>query len=173
MKYILKDDFFENINEIRETALKCEYIKSNKNTGWKGYRAEITNTPIKNYVKENLLKIDPTLKNMDFIFYFHYSLENTKYELNDFWTQRFHRDDEDYAGVVYLVPNPKSQSGTIVFDENDRNSVTIENVYNRLILYNGNLLHGVEDTFGNDIEDGRMTLTIFGTLKNKQNKTML
>jgi hypothetical protein len=173
MKYILKDNFFENVCKVRETALKHTYLKSNKNTGWKGYRAEISDTHIKNYIKENLIKIDSNFKNLDFVFYFHYSLENTKSELNNFWLQRFHKDDEDWAGVIYLNPNPKQESGTIIFDETDKNPITIENLYNRLILYNGNLLHGVEDTFGNNIDNGRMTLTIFGITKDKKNKTLL
>lgn len=173
MKYILKDGFFENVDEIRKFALKDEYIKSNKNTGWKGYRIELTDEDIKNYITKKLIEINSTFEIIDFTFYFHYSLENTKYELNDFSLQRFHKDDEEWAGVIYLTPSPKQKSGTIIFDENDENFITIENIYNRLILYKGNLLHGVEDTFGTDIENGRMTLTIFGIKKDKKNKTML
>jgi hypothetical protein len=173
MEYILKDNFFYNVDEVRKIALRNDYLKSNKNTGWKGYRSELLDESIKNYIIENLIKINPTFINVEFIFYFHYSLDNTKQELNDFWLQRFHKDDEDWAGVIYLNEIPKMESGTILFDENNKNPTTIENVYNRLILYKGNLLHGVEDTFGNNIEDGRMTLTIFGHKKNKKNKTIL
>lgn len=170
---IVKNGFFENVNEIRNIALNYEYTKSNENTGWKGYRAELQDIKIKNSILSELIKIDPIFNSIEFDLYFHYSLDETKNELNDFWRQRFHRDGYEWAGVIYLTPNPPTESGTIIFDDNNKNPITIENVYNRLILYKGNILHGVEDTFGKDIYDGRMTLTIFGKKKDKKNKTIL
>jgi hypothetical protein len=173
MNYILVDDFFDNVDEIRNLALSCKYDKSDATTGWKGFRSTLNNEDLKKQIHDKLISFNSQFKNFDLNIFFHYSLDNTKNEMQDFWRQRFHRDYSDWAGVIYLTPEPKNQSGTILFDETNKNPITIENVYNRLIMYDGNFLHGVEDTFGDDINNSRMTITIFSSLKNKKEKSLL
>ncbi|MGH9165515.1 MAG: hypothetical protein ACRDZW_08410 [Acidimicrobiales bacterium] len=38
---------------------------------------------------------------------------------------------------------------------------TVANVYNRLVLYDGRIVHAAEDYFGHDLADGRLTQTFF------------
>lgn len=65
-----------------------------------------------------------------------------------------------YAGVLYLNKNIKPEYGTIVGDKK------IEARYNRLILYDGSILHSPMKGFGNNKFNSRMTLNIFYELFN-------
>jgi len=63
MNYILIDNFFKNPDVIRQLALSKEYIKSSKQTGWKGYRTNIDDVELINYIKNKLIEIDDKFKN--------------------------------------------------------------------------------------------------------------
>jgi hypothetical protein len=96
------------------------------------------------------------------------------------------------AGILYLNPKPKVNSGTCLFKKNDlfnendfvsgtlqndyRKGVTtpdirhhemftetmnVENIYNRIILYEGHEFHKANNFFGTSIEDSRLTLVFF------------
>ena len=64
-----------------------------------------------------------------------------------------------YAGVLYLTPNPPSESGTTIFEKGKQ--VDVENKYNRLIAYDGTQKHGATNFFGDNRSNGRMTFTFF------------
>jgi len=65
-----------------------------------------------------------------------------------------------YAGVIYLNKNPPKDTGTLILLQ-DNTTVTIENVFNRLIFYNSNLLHRPQACFGSSIDDARLTVVFF------------
>jgi hypothetical protein len=171
MNYILIDNFFKEPDVVRDIALSMKYVKSNNKTGWKGYRTSVDNIELINYIKNKLIEIDDKFKNLLIIeSYFHYALESTKDELKDnFEKKRLHKDATEWAGVIYLTPNPAKNSGTTLHNDNTDLEDIIDNVYNRFVFYDGKKLHGPEDTFGNSIETARFTLTIFGNIiKNKK-----
>jgi hypothetical protein len=174
MNYILIDNFFKEPDVVRQLALTKEYAKSSKKTGWKGYRTNVNDIELVNYIKNKLIEIDDKFKNLVISeSYFHYSLESTKDELsNNFEKQRLHKDTTEWAGVIYLTPNPTKNSGTTLHNDNTDLEDVIDNVYNRFVLYSGKKLHGVQDTFGSGIENARFTLTIFGNII-KSKKTMI
>jgi len=60
-----------------------------------------------------------------------------------------------YAGVLYLNKNIQSEYGTIIGDKK------IEAKYNRLVLYDGSILHSPMKGFGWNKFNSRMTLNIF------------
>lgn len=174
MNYILIDNFFKDPDAIRQFAFSKEYIKSSKKTGWKGYRTNIDDVELVNYIKNKLIEIDDKFKNLVINeSYFHYSLDSTKDELNgNFEKNRLHKDETDWAGVIYLTPNPTKNSGTTIYNDNTNMLDVIDNVYNRFIFYDGKKLHGPQDTFGNSIENARFTLTIFANIS-KNKKTLI
>ena len=90
--------------------------------------------------------------------YFHILREQEKF--NNSW---LHQDIvAALAGVVYLNPNPRPNTGTIVYNNEKSNKPTIiKNEFNKLIVYNTNYLHGAEGGFGKDIEDSRLSLVFF------------
>ena len=88
--------------------------------------------------------------------YLHFAPAFVGQPQNSWW----HKDDGSVlAGVIYLNTNPPKNSGTIVLVDNK--PVVIDNVFNRLALYNANLLHRPEQCFGDDVNNARLTLTFF------------
>lgn len=70
------------------------------------------------------------------------------------------------AGVCYLTPNAPLDSGTIFFEKDfDNNGYiqtdTINNKYNRLVLFNGLLHHISGKYFGTADNDARLTQVFF------------
>ena len=55
MNYTLIDNFFKEPDIVRQLALSKEYIKSSKKTGWKGYRSNIDDIELVNYIKNKLI----------------------------------------------------------------------------------------------------------------------
>lgn len=87
--------------------------------------------------------------------YFH--ILTNEFTPNEKW---FHRDSNClFAGVLYLSENPAPNSGTIL-NVNDI-KISVENKFNRLLIYNANLIHGVESCFGDSIENARCTYVFF------------
>lgn len=92
-----------------------------------------------------------------------------------------HADSNNtWAGVCYLTPNAPLTSGTALYrhkESQDREKLDVEhdgnnmddweevdrfgNIYNRLVLYRGNLFHASIDYFGTTPEDGRLFQTFF------------
>jgi len=163
--YHYKDNFLNNIDDIRSIALNCNYNKSDLNTGWKGFRS--------NLIEANLIK-DPILdeiceflnlekNNYTLSCFFHYSLEETKYECFPSFNQyKWHVDGCDVAGVIYLQPFPMNNCGTSIINKKGE-KLEIDNVYNRILYYDANLLHAPNNLFGKDIDNSRMTISFFMT----------
>jgi hypothetical protein len=169
MNYILIDNFFKEPDVIRQLALSMDYIKSSEKTGWKGYRTNINDDEIKEYIKYKLIEVDKKFENLliDEIL-FHYILEENRNDLKE----RLHKDKTEWAGIVYLTPNPTKNSGTTLHNDNYDLEDVIDNVYNRFVFYDGKKLHGPQDTFGSSIENARFTLTIFANIS-KNKKTII
>jgi hypothetical protein len=169
---LIQDNFLSNCDEIRNFALKQEYECKNSGNNWRGCRTSELISSGNKLVYDMSLKIYNTvvdyynLQNLTIGIktFFHYSTEETKlYCLPTFDQFKLHKDVDDVilAGVIYLHPHPKNNCGTILVHESKENNKYIENVYNRLICYPGNILHGPNDLFGDSIETGRLTVTFF------------
>jgi hypothetical protein len=65
-----------------------------------------------------------------------------------------------FGGVIYLNPDPPANTGTILTDV-----ATVENKYNRYVMYDATKRHAIENSFGNDINNARLVLTHFIYLK--------
>ena len=177
----IKDNFFEDSDSIRNFALSLNYSQPKVNDyrpyginridfldNWRGFRHwlnysenNLIYTKILNFVCDNycLDKKKYILK-----LCFHYYTEQTKYTcFPSFEEYKFHRDSDTsvYAGLVYLHPNPKEKSGTTIINEISNEKMDLENIYNRIICYPSNFLHGPTDLFGTDLNDGRLILTFF------------
>ncbi len=168
------DNFLPDPDEFRKIALVMKYTPSDETTGWKGYRALDKgeyNDVLTEYIKS---KIDGKFYNTFFDTYFHYTLKETEQEIYSFDKNKIHRDaGVDYAGVIYLTPNPAPDSGTVFYDDDYKVVHTVENVYNRFVFYPSRILHAVNKPFGETIENGRLTFTIFVRLSQKTNKTLI
>lgn len=144
---------------------ECGSLELNKrnirsDVGWRGYRSDelslVDNNIASNVSKQVYIKALNAIISGYYVqrTYFHYSTQEIVY--NENW---WHRDSSVIAGVIYLNPEPEPESGTLirVCDE----IITIDNVFNRLVLYDAKLLHRPHRCFGNAINTARLTMTIF------------
>lgn len=85
-----------------------------------------------------------------------------------------------WAGVLYLTPDAPLSGGTALYRHKQTGHITdrgefyhpqdytkweivdrVGNVFNRLVLYRGNMFHASVDYFGSNLEDGRLIQTFF------------
>jgi len=159
---IVVDNFFEDVNSIRDYALNLDYIKD----PFLGYTHYFTDNE---YTKKitNMIHshIDESLDIKQFFYVFRYALDKDKsttpYEFHE-W--KVHPDFCDFAGLVYLHPNPPKKMGTSFYTDNREYVSSVENKYNRLIYYPGKMWHGPTDLFGETKENARLTLTFFSNM---------
>jgi hypothetical protein len=189
VKVLIKDNYFENPDSIRELGLSLsDYRVDNElegpPTGWRGQRSlplyNLQNKILDEY-SQNIFKIcyeyfdlknyvypysnsktKRTVDELTITTYFHITTEETKKAFPDFSQDRFHKDfASPAAGVVYLNPDAPLKAGTSVFDGKNNQMINVENKYNRLVAYDGSRIHALSDTFGDSVESGRMTFTFF------------
>lgn len=140
------------------------YLPADNNFYWRGFRSlelhaidmqlfHKTFSSVFNKLYANLSSI---AYNYHISSYFHYNssdIENPE----EWW----HVDiPYIFAGVIYLQKHPEENSGTIIRLE-DNSEIVIDNVFNRLVFYNSNLLHRPQSCFGTSVDNARLALTFF------------
>lgn len=78
-----------------------------------------------------------------------------------------HQDEPFYniAGVVYLNEHAPSNSGTSFYQRTPEGfvkNITVENKFNRLVIFHPSVWHAPDTHFGNNLETSRLTITLFG-----------
>tara|TARA_B100001250_G_C19636474_1_gene716213 strand:- start:66 stop:575 length:510 start_codon:yes stop_codon:yes gene_type:complete len=160
------DNFFDNVDEIREYALSCEYFPPERKDSWRGFRTKVLERNsdvvehIYNKINQAISSVYGMEGELDTVICFHYSTESTKYTCQpDFNTFKWHTDPARYPSIIYLTPNPPPHSGTTLRDEKRGMEMSFENVYNRFITYSGGITHAPADLFGLDINSSRLIIT--------------
>lgn len=170
MKLLVKDNFLDDIDHLRDRGLQSKYHYSEDfsvDVGWRGYRTlelELENDKFINYCGNKILEEVYQffgIKGYSITSHFHISLSKTKETLKNFEDKKYHFDQTEYAGVLYLYPNPPKGTGTSILDGENNKIIQVENVYNRLVCYPGTLIHAPTNLFGDTMKDGRMTFTFF------------
>ena len=177
----VRENFFSNIEKIRNIALTSKFYSPTEiesRVNWRGFRTKELSTfknelliESKNFILDEITK-KFKLKNPFIETFFHLTYDDTKNTLDNFDNDKWHQDHNyTHAGVVYLTPNPPTKSGTsIILDEmrgllpgvSDRGvRIDIENCYNKIFAYPSYHTHAPTDFFGDNIENGRITLTFF------------
>lgn len=97
----------------------------------------------------------------------------------------YHFDIQEYAGLIYLTPNAPPEAGTTFYRSkitkrmkvhNDFNTVfktgvldpsqfdivdVVGNKYNRLVLFDAQMIHAASSYFGNHVDNGRLFQIFF------------
>jgi len=188
VKVLIKDNVLKEPELFREIALSLNNYREDNEIrfppmGWRGWRSR----PLKELNHKKINRADsqvyklcykffdldnfkyiiapPEYQNPETEFmitsYFHMTTKKTRNAYIDF-CDRFHKDsDTAVAGVIYLNQNPPPLSGTSILDSEKTQFLNVENVYNRLIAYEGHHIHSLTGVFGDSFEDGRLTYTFF------------
>ena len=177
------DNFYANPGFIRSRALSCDYWDcSSHPTGgnWPGIRSEYISAIFPEVFQEFCKNIYSIFNwDSDKSVYFETNFQACKASDGNSWV---HQDvmvqNHTHVGIVYLHPNPKPNSGTIIYepksglDFNDPNlntgdpdnfniSYVAENKYNKCIIYSPDHWHKSDIYFGDNLFDSRMTQVFF------------
>lgn len=174
LNLVIAENFYDDPDSVRAMALNLPFdVKGN----YPGARtAPMLNDSIKNAISHLVTAAGPVINWHEDCGYTGSFQLCTAYDRT--W---IHADSfNTWAGVCYLTPNAPVSGGTSLYrhkatgnrekidtdyesydytkwDEVDR----IGNIYNRIILYRGNLFHASVDYFGSTFEDGRLFQTFF------------
>lgn len=173
-------DFFDDPYEVLMLAKQQAFVErdvhyhnAERNTFYNGVRTKSVRDineelyfKIMNRIFQKVIDSrfgnDVTKKRIDYDFqassYFHIMREQDIF--GDGW---MHKDTNSIlAGVIYLNPNPRPNSGTIVHRYgDDKDPVIVENEFNKLVMYDTSYLHAPQGGFGSDVNDSRLTLVFF------------
>jgi len=191
---IVVDNIFDDPFKVRNFALQIPYYTKEKvlldgitenqspanenliNASWRGYRSNLIEHIDPEFHKslfdEMFTKILGTNVNYSVLSCMHFTSDYVNRIVPQ--QTRWHRDatqfrtnDIKFAGVVYLNPEAPTDGGTSVILPNHLVK-NVENVFNRAVIYNSNLMHKPNRLFGNNVHDARLTLTFFIYEMNKQ-----
>lgn len=184
---LIIDDFYQNVDGVREFALSQEFgVKGN----YPGQRTiSFANDEIKNYMN-NLIR--PFAGE---ITYWSDDEYNGAYQYTTQYERSWIHSDQTtkWAALIYLTPNAPLSGGTGLFRHKetglyqtplkedgsydmdlmdyigmDAQDITkwdmtdrLANKYNRMVMYRGDLFHTSLDYFGTNKENGRLFQTFF------------
>jgi hypothetical protein len=170
------DNFYEDPYAVREFAMNQEYEEDGEGRGYIGRRTKKQFFPPG--LKERFEEIigEPIVKWEEHGFNgrFQYNVAGQKLV--------YHCDEQKWAGLIYLTPDAPYQAGTrllahkktrVRFNKEPRimecfNQHTfldgtpfetvdhVGNVFNRLVIYRGGLIHAASEYFGWNIENSRL-----------------
>lgn len=177
--HLIKDNFFASPDGIREFALTHDDWRTSvdhvRGGNWPGHRSGLINTLSGEIFSQLMLGLRRSLGLTSFdltyiVSYFQYCTKTD----GESW---IHQDDTDiysHVGIVYLTPNPPSDSGTVIYHPPENSASpdseyqktakvkkVIDNRYNRLTIYNPKDFHKSDQYFGNDIHDSRLFIVFF------------
>lgn len=184
--FIIQDGFYADPMSVRKTALEMDFDVSGN---YPGYRTAALNHDLPWFldmrlVFQRLVGEEITYWPAEYNTAYQYTTKDCRT-----WT---HHDETGWAAVIYLTPDAPRDSGTAIYrnkhsgiyrydqnapDEPDYNVVEhkeedweildqASNVFNRLVLYHGDLYHrSVVSGFGDSKHDGRLFQTFFFSTK--------
>ncbi len=155
---IIKENFFDNVDDIINISKKLKYYPPSRKDNWPGLRTKslhetnrdlfslIVNKVIKNYYTNNEYRF----KNTGVYF--------SKIKHGQKGKTHFHYDKNVIiAGVIYLSKGD-IKSGTTLFNEEKKKHIIVANEFNSLISYDGKKYHGITNL--NSLKE-RLTLNVF------------
>ena len=170
---LIIDDFYNNPEEVREFALEQDFsVKGN----YPGSRTEsFLNEDTIEGIQEIVMPFAGNIVDWGEPYSGCFQMCTAQ---DRTW---IHADvNNTWAGVLYLTPDAPLSGGTALYRHKQTGDVTdkgesyesydytkwdvtdqVGNIYNRLILYRGDLFHASVDYFGSNNQDGRLIQTFF------------
>jgi hypothetical protein len=175
--HIIINNFFNNPKDVKNFALKQKfYTKENhphkKILGeFPGYRTDFINNlnkkvyeKIRNILLSALqIYLEDTDIKIDFLISFSYTSDEVKMPM---WCQNDKKEKKyktKVAGVVYLNEETDVNSGTMIIVNNK--GYNCSNEYNKLFMYNTDIMHSAAGSFGKHKFDSRLVLTFLASIK--------
>jgi len=162
-KLIVVDDFLPFPDVVREQAILLDYCIEGDFPGRRSFAAD---GEYQIFIQH---RIEPILNKLIEEWTMDSFCFQLCYEGAETWV---HKDETEWAGVLYLTPDAPTESGTGFYEEVNPGEFelvdAVANKYNRLILYKGDILHrSLLSGFGNSPDTGRLTQVFFFNTGNK------
>jgi hypothetical protein len=168
MNTIIVDKFFDNFNNIKDSFKNIqlfnqeEFNKKFNDTGtWPGFRSEelYTGNPFlfNLIIKEIYSKFGQlSFNNRNINVKSHIHLRLAEDNKKD-WIHK----DPFFATLMVFLSETNLKSGTCLYDENKNVTDTINFVQNRALLFDSNKYHKSLNNYGDNLQNGRLTLNCF------------
>jgi hypothetical protein len=181
------DSFYTDPDKIRQEALALDYTRASELGGsWPGARTQLINNVAPDIFGEFTRKMYAFLgwpSHQES--YFETSFQACGAQDGNSWIHQDDFHEYTHVGVIYLHPQPSSDSGTLLYNikptiENvyqpkgdwthmDDNAnfkfydikKKFENVYNKAVIYSPAEWHKSDTYFGKTLEDSRLTQVYF------------
>ena len=173
---IMKDDFFEHPFVFLTLSQILPYWDKENHPEdigtFPGLRTMALHIEYKDIWRQMMHLLEPSYNRFGVSYkdgYHNYSFSKLKNGI----AQDMHSDNDDriasdemiLAGVIYLNPIPQHPEESGTWFKNGNQIKKIENKYNRLVLYDGAIIHSAGPAWGDTWDDCRLTLTISATFK--------
>lgn len=176
--YVIYDNILDDAEKIVDIAKSSCYYSSDGRSidgvnlilddeykptgGWRGLRSRhlaiIDENIFENTYNEIFTKVFNLPGTWKYFIDTHFHLAPGYIEFDDHW---WHIDRNSlFAGVIYLNKNAEDNGGTLIKDK-DNNEISVDNKFNRLIMYKSNLSHRPMNCFGSNIDNARLTISFF------------
>lgn len=176
---VVVDNALQDPYELIDFANKQEFLNLDDHydstcvkVNWNGYRSKVIRGDYINEINNKLLtkaifQDQPPYRNHEnYNFRFDWkcnSFFHRMEETNVFDDSWIHNDICNFASVLYLTPGADPKFGTKIFKPGKE--ITVENVFNRFVVYRGDYMHTSLGGFGKG-ENSRLTLiNFYGHLK--------
>ena len=170
LNYIIIDNFLDKPDIVRESVISGQ-IPFNEKGKYPGVRCNPSyiQDDYREMVRDKISQVLPykfKFRDDSHCFAFQLCLEGS-----ETW---IHVDVSDWAGILYLNPDARVDSGTAMFDggydgkaEKPECINIVGNVYNRMVLFRGkNIPHAsMVPGFGDSLDTGRLTQVLFFDLE--------
>jgi hypothetical protein len=168
---VIIENFLDNPDVVRQSVLGIPFERTGP---FPGLRSERADDDYVNYTKTKI-EISCNLNIKEF------KQDSHTFQICQEGAETWiHHDDTEWAGVLYLTPDAPISAGTAIYRHKETGiykgpsnvpNTNIEdweiitmigNIYNRLVLYNGDMYHrSLLSGFGNSLETARMTQVFF------------
>ena len=156
---IVKDNFFNNVNEIINYSKTLKYNEPLKEDGWFGLRTDSIhedNFQLFNDIVVNILKL---------YFFKNFKFTNTKVcfsklKYGDKYKSHYHRDNDAILAAVIYLSEGDIEGGTTIFENDNKKQIIVGNTFNSMVAYDGNKLHGYTSLLPFKDRE-RLTLNVF------------
>lgn len=149
--------YLNEIHKINLYKLDEYNSKFNLKQNWPGERSNALHLEspfLFHLILQNLKQKIDFLKHFKIDLYLHLRKEESVFK------DWIHKDEQDYSFLIYLNKT-NLNSGTYLFDENNQIVSDIKYVENRFVIYNSSYNHSAYGHFGNNSQNGRLTLNGF------------
>jgi hypothetical protein len=178
------DNFYENPDEVREFALKQEYVEGGFGRGFIGRRT------VSQFLFPGLKERFEQIMGKKITAWQEHGM-NGRFQVA--WSGEplvYHCDSQKYGGMIYLTPNAPYQCGTTLYAHKKTKARTyyeegwdagwrdvpggshldgthfepvdvLGNVYNRLAIFDGSAIHSASEYFGTVMENARLWQMFF------------